>query len=165
MATGHVHVRTFFPAIAPVVMTCLFASPAPAGDNVQVVPLCADSRGNQAWVEIDSAGDRMKATPFVAAGGEELRRVLDNPEEKGSLAIPVPRIMRLVERARRALRDMKRPATKTPAGPGAVTAAETGGPAAEPRQTTPDQTDSTAPPGKTDTGIVPPDFLYGTATR
>ena len=167
MDTGHLHAKALLPAIGSAVLACLFACPAPAGDNVQAVPLFSDSRGNQAWVEIDSAGDRMTARPFVEVGGEGLRKALENPDEKGSLAIPVPRLMRLVERARQALRDMKRPTAKAPAGPGVVTAtaAKSPGPVCEPRETPPDTTGSSAPPGKTNTGILPPDFLYSTAAR
>lgn len=167
MYTGHVRARALFPAIAPIAVAWFFACPAGAGDNVQVVPLCSDSGGNRAWVEIESADERMKATPFIAVGREELGKLLDNPEEKGSLAIPVPRIMRLVERARRALRDFERPAAAAPAGPGAVTGAATepARRAIGPREATPCQTDSTAPPGKTDTAVLPPDFSYGSATR
>jgi len=167
MGTGHLHTKALFPAIASAVLACLFACPASAGDNVQIVPLASDSRGNQAWVEIDSAGGRMTARPFVAVGEGGLGKALDNPEGKGSLAVPVPRLMRLVERARQAIRGMKRPAANIPAGPGVVTAAsaEPAGQVCESRETPPDRTDSSAPPEKTDTGILPPDLLYSTAAR
>ena len=167
MGTGHPYARVLFAAIGSVVLAGVFACPAPAGDNVQVVPLYSDKGGNGAWVEIDSAGKRMKATPFVAVGRKELGKVLENPEEKKCLALPVPRLMRLVERARQAIRDMERPAANSPAGPGDVkaVAAAPAGPAGEPRETPPGQTDLSAPPGKKDAGILPPDLLYGTAAR
>ncbi len=167
MDTGHLHAKALLPAIGSAVLACLFACPASAGDNVQVVPLFSDSRGNQAWVEIDSAGERMTARPFVAVGAGGLGKVLENPEEKGSLAVPVPRLMRLVERARQAIRDMKRPNEKAAAVPGVVTAASarSSGPAGESRETPPGQTGLSAPPEKTDTGILPPDLLYSTAAR
>ncbi len=167
MDTGHLHAKVFFPAIGSAVLACLFACPTPAGDNVQAVPLFSDGRGNQAWVEIDSAGGRMTARPFVATGKGGLGKMLENPDEKGSLAIPVPRLMRLIERARQAIRDMQRPAAKAPAGPGVLTAAaaETPGPAGDPLETPPDPAGSSTPPGKTDPGILPPDLLYSTAAR
>jgi len=167
MGTGYLHAKVLFPAIGSVVLACVFACPASAGDNVQVVPLYSDKGGNGAWVEIDSAGERMKATPFVSVGREELGKVLENPEEKGCLAVPVPRLMRLVERARQAIRDLKRSAADAPARPGGVTAAaaEPAGQAREPREIPPDRTGLSAPPGTTDTGILPPDLLYSTATR
>lgn len=167
MDTGHLHGKLFFPAIGSAVLACLFACPAPAGDNVQTVPLFSDGRGNQAWVEIDSTGERMTAKPFVATGKGGLGKMLENPEEKGSLAIPVPRLMYLVERARQAIRDVQRPAAKAPAGPGVVTAAaaESPGSAGDPLEMPPDPTGSPAPPGKADAGILPPDLLYSTAVR
>ena len=167
MGTGYLHAKVLFPAIGSVVLACVFACPASAGDNVQVVPLYSDKGGNGAWVEIDSAGERMKATPFVSVGREELGKVLENPEEKGCLAVPVPRLMRLVERARQAIRDMKRPAAKAPTVPGvaAAASAEPSGPVCKPGETPPHGTDSFAPPERTGPGIRPPDLLYSTAAR
>ena len=167
MGTGQLHAKVLFPAIGSVVLACVLACPASAGDNVQIVPFYSDNGGNGAWVEIDSTGERMKATPFVAVGRKELGKVLENPEEKGRLALPVPRLMRLVERARQAIRDMQRPDANAPAGPGDVTAvaAEPAGQAREPQEIPPDRTGLSAPPGTTDRGILPSDLLYSAAAR
>ena len=81
---------------------CLFFHPASAGDNTQVVPVYSGTGGNQAWVELETEGRRSTATPFVAVDEGGLRKLLENPDDNGSLAIPVPRLMRLVERARKA---------------------------------------------------------------
>ncbi len=172
MDTGHRHAKAFIPAIGSMALACLFACPAVAGNNVvQVVHILSDARGNQAWVEIESAGDRKKATPLVAIGDEGVRKLLENPEEKGSLAIPVPRLMRLVERARHAIGELKRPAAtaaaqEAPACP--ETAKAPGAPVGsvgEGREAAPDRTALPAPATKPDTGLSPPPSPYSSAAR
>ncbi len=146
---------------------CLLAAalhgPAAAGNCVQVVPLASDDRGDRAWVEIDSAGNRMKATPFVAVGDERLRKAIENPVGKETVAVPVPRLMRLVERARRALRDMKRPDGKTPAGADAAAPAPPAAMPAGPLGPGPPRASPLAPPAKTGAAIRPPAELFGAA--
>ena len=136
MDTGHPHAKALFAAIGITVMACLFACPAFAGDNiVQVVPLFSDGRGNQAWVEIVSTGTRMKATPFVADGGRNLRDAAGNPEgekEPVAVSLPISRISNLVDKVRRAIRDMKRPAAQRPSDPGALPAVAAADPSALP---------------------------------
>lgn len=167
MKRGTFHAGALLPAVGAMVAACLLSRPASAGDNVQVVPLVADSRGNQAWVEIVSVEGRETATPVVATGDERIVRYLENPVDNGNLAIPVPRLMRLVERARKAIRAMKRPVADAPAGPDGVGAAarEAEGLVGAPRETPPDRTGSSAPPGKTGTGNPPSDAAYRTAVR
>lgn len=167
MDRATLHAGALLPAVGAMVAACLLSGPASAGDNVQVVPLVADSRGNQAWVEIVSAGGRETATPVVEVGDARIVRYLENPVDNGNLAIPVPRLMRLFERARKAIRDMKRPVAHAPAGADGLkaAAAEAGTPVSEPRGTPPDRTGSSAPPGKTGTGNPPSDDAYRTAIR
>lgn len=149
------------------VAACVLSGAAAAGDVTRVVPVCADSRGNRAWVEIESAGGRQKATPVIVVADERIRKLLENPDDNGSLVIPVPRLMRTVERVRKALREMKRPLPVAPADPGAagIAAAEPAAPVSGPRETPPDRTGSSAPPGKTGTDSPSSDASYKTATR
>jgi len=162
MDRGSLRAWMVLPAIAPIVVACLFSGLASAGDNVRVVPLCSDDRGDQAWVEIESAGDRTKATPYVAVGDERVRKVLENPDEKGTIAIPVPGLMRLVERARQALRGMKRPAADPPAAADAATvaAAPPATSLPEPREMGARPAMTFAPPEKMGAAIRPPAALY-----
>lgn len=154
-----------FPAIVPIVLGCLFAPPGFAGDNVQVVPICSDDRGDHAWVEIESTGERMKATPFV--GGDGVKKLLENPNENGALSVPVPRLMRLVERVRQSLRQMKRPAPSAPAAPDAArdVAAKPASPAVEQRETARRPTMSLGPPDRTGAAIHPPPAVFSAADR
>lgn len=167
MDTRPLHFRALFRVVGAMVAACLMWDPASAGDNVQVVPVCADKRGNQAWVEIESSGGRETATPLVAIGDGRIVRMLEGADDDGNLVIPVPRLMRLVERARKAVRAMKRPAANDPAAraPSGTAAAQAGGPVSGPRETPPDRTGSSAPPGKTGTGNPASDAAYRTATR
>src|SRR5512139_3873227 len=100
MDAGHRRAKAFFTAIGSAALACLFAGPASAGEDVRVVPLLSDSRGNGAWIEIESAGTRMKATPFVAARGGDLREPAENAEADAGNAVstPISRISSLVER-------------------------------------------------------------------
>ena len=167
MDRGIIHAGTPLATIGAMVAACLLTGPASAGDNVQVVPLFADGRGNQAWVEIVTVGERRQATPVVWVGDGRVLRLLENPHDNGRLAVPVPRLMRFVERARKAIRAMKRPGGNAPAGPEALAAAapEAGAPVSEPRESPPDRTGSSSPPGKTGTGDPPSDDACKTATR
>ncbi len=165
MDRGAFRATVFFPAIVPIVLGCLFAVPAFAGDNVQVVPLASDGQGNQAWVEIDSTGERMKATPFV--GGEGVKKLLQKPDEKGALALPVPRLMRLIERARQAVRGMKRDGAEPAASPhsGAAAASQVKAPATGPGEAARRPTVSLGPPDRTGAAIQPPAALVSAAER
>ncbi len=150
-----------FMTVGTVVAACLFFRPAIAGDNTQVVPVYSDARGNQAWVEVDTEGKRSTATPFVAVDEGGLRKLLANPEDNGCLTVPVPRLMRLVERARKAIEAMKKPTANAPACPGAAPgAAAPAGPAAAP-----DRANPSGPPGETTAGVPSPTETYNTATR
>ncbi len=151
---------------------CLLAAalhgPAIAGDNVRVVPLGSDSRGNRAWVEIETANGRTKAQPFVAVGDEKLRKTLENPGDKGTVAIPVPRLMRAVEHARRALREMKRPAPGPAAGADnvAAAAAQAAVPPLGALETAPSPAMPLVQPEKTGAAIrPPPTTLFSAAGR
>ncbi len=152
---------------------CLLAavllSPASAGDDIHVLPLAADNRGNQAWVEIESGSARVKATPFLEVGDEHLRDVLEGTNGKGAIAIPFPRLMRVVERARQAVREMKRPAAGPPADTdhtAAVSALMAAPPAGETEvAASPLPAISLAPPEKTGAAIRPPAPLASAASR
>lgn len=155
MAIGSLYSRAFGAAIGPIFVATVFSGFASAADNVRVVPLASDDRGNQAWIEIESDGGRATAKPIVAVGEERFRKVLENPNENGALAIPVPKLMRFVERAREALRAMKRSgAASQPASPAAGTQATPRGP-----------TLSLGPPAKSGDAIFPPAPLFSSASR
>ncbi len=151
------------------VLAAVLHSPAFAGDNVHVLPLASDNRGNQAWVEIESGSARTKATPFLGVGDEHLRDVLEGADGKGTIAIPFPRLMRVVERARQAVREMKRPAVASPAGAdhAAAVSALTAAPSAAERDmaASPLPAISLAPPEKTGAAIRPPAPLASAASR
>ncbi len=136
--------KILFPAIASIVAACLFCGAASAGDNVRVVPLRSDGNGNRAWVEIESEGARTKATPFIATNEDNVRKIAGKIEASDNASIRLPGIQKLVDRARQALRGMKRPAATVPAGADAATSApaRTAAPAAQ------------AAPGTPDTGVA-----------
>ncbi len=157
---------------AACLLAAVLQSPASAGDNVHVLPLASDNRGNQAWVEIESGNARMKATPFVGVGDEHLRQTLEGAgkadKKEESIAVPFPQLMRYVERARQAIRNMKRPAVNPPAGPDAATGAAP--PAVTPAGATTTASSRRpatplAPPEKTGAAIHPPAALYSAASR
>lgn len=163
MDTGRLHAKVFRPAIGSVLLACFAAFPAPADDNVQVVPLFADGRGNQAWVEIVSTGDRMKATPYV--GGDGLKKLLENPHENGALAVPVPRLMRLFERARQALEKLKRPSEAPADCGGATVATQPAGRAKDPLESPSNRPESAPSPAVAPSQSPPGEALVNTATR
>ncbi len=156
MTIRHPCSRAFRAAIGPIFVASVFSGFASAADNVRVVPLASDDRGNQAWVEIESDGARATAKPFVAVGEERFRKALDNPNENGALAIPIPKLMRFVERAREALRDMKRAGAAPAAQPASPDAA-----LAAPRRLT----SSLGPPAKSGDAICPPAAPFSSASR
>ena len=84
-------------------LVCMSGAPASAGDAARAVPLVSDDRGNRAWVEIESAGGRTKATPFIAVGEKSALERAEKLEAGKKLeggekaAIPLPAIKRFVE--------------------------------------------------------------------
>ncbi len=154
---------------AACLLAAILYSPASAGDNIHVLPLASDNRGNQAWVEIDSGTARMKATPFLGVGDEHFRDALEGANGKGTIAVPFPRLMHVVERARQAVREMKRPAAGPPAGAdhaAAVSVLMAAPPAGDTGMAaSPLPTFSLAPPEKTGAAIRPPAPLASAASR
>ncbi len=110
-------------------LACAIAVPASGGDNDRIVPLFSDQRGNKAWVQVERAAGRTKATPFVAVSGDDARKGAQKLGAGEKAAVPLPAILRFVEQAREAFRGKTRPAPQTPPDAVAPKAAETEAPA------------------------------------
>lgn len=145
--------RTLSMVGAACLLAAVAGAPASAGDDVRVLPLASDDRGNQAWVEIESGSARMKATPFLGVADERLQKTLEGADDKGTIALPFPQVMRIVEQARRSIRNMKRPAAEVP-GAGDNAAAEA--PKAAATASPPVAAMRLTPPEKTGAAIRPP---------
>ncbi len=141
---------------AACVLAVVLHGSASAGDDVRVLPLASDNRGNQAWVEIESGSARMKATPFVGVADEHVRKTLEGKDDKGTITLPFPQLMRIVEHARRSIRNMKRPAANGPAGDTAAGAAPQATAGAADTTSPPVAAMRLAPPEKAGAAIRPP---------
>lgn len=74
--------------VLPLILSCAFACPAPAGEEEQSVTLFSDRKGDGGWIEMDRSAGRMRATPYLRVSGETVRRAVDTTGRAGEARGP-----------------------------------------------------------------------------